>query len=384
MTGRRWWDAVIPGFTVVIAAIAVLFQGDPDQRDVVVVALSSVLFVGSYFALGRGLLSSTSHGRAALFCGGLCVALVVGIAAAPFFAILQTLAYPLVWVTTRSRVGGALGSAAIGLAVVSGFAVGGGFTTAALASGFASGGLSVVFAIAMGLWITSITEYGAERARLVAELTEAQSAVAALNHDRGIAAERERIARDIHDTLAQTLAGLVLLSELSSRHIRDGKADAAAKTIETVERTAREALNESRALVARMAAVPSDDALAAAIERLAERFRTEVGLTIDVSVDAGAALPRDGQVVLLRCLQEALANVRKHAQATLVTVSLTSDDDEIVMSVYDDGVGFDSSRARTGFGLDGIVDRVALAGGAVAIDSTSGSGTQLNVRVPKQ
>ena len=204
-----------------------------------------------------------------------------------------------------------------------------------------------------------------------------------LSRDRGAAEERERIARDIHDTLAQTLAGLVLLSERAGRQARDGRTDAAAEAIATIEQTAREALAESRALVARMAAVPADDALAAAIERLAARFRAEVGLAIDVEVAAGVDLDREQQVVLLRCLQEALANVRKHARATLVVVTVAPHGEGIGMTVRDDGVGFDPSAARTGFGLDGISDRATLAGGSVEVDSVPGRGSVLTILLPR-
>ena len=92
----------------------------------------------------------------------------------------------------------------------------------------ATAGFSVAFAIALGLWIASIVEYGEERARLLAELTAAQAEVEALSRDRGAAEERERLAREIHDTLAQTLAGLVILAERAGRQSRDGRADAAA------------------------------------------------------------------------------------------------------------------------------------------------------------
>jgi len=135
--------------------------------------------------------------------------------------------------------------------------------------------------------------------------------------------------------------------------------------------------------VARMAAVPADDALAAAIERLAARFRAEVGLAIDVEVAAGVDLDREQQVVLLRCLQEALANVRKHARATLVVVTVAPHGEGIGMTVRDDGVGFDPSAARTGFGLDGISDRATLAGGSVEVDSVPGRGSVLTILLPR-
>jgi len=382
MSESRWWDAVVP---IVAAAIVapVLILSDLDVLGRALVAASAALLIVAYFGFGRRLRQGGSTPLAVVFVILLAISIGVGVAAAPFIAMLQTLAYPLVWVSVDTRRGGVLGSVAIGFGVFIGFVAHGGFTIESLWEGILSGGLAVVFATALGLWISSIAEYGEERARLVTELTEAQSQVEALSRDRGAAEERERIARDIHDTLAQTLAGLVLLSERAGRQARDGRTDAAAEAIATIEQTAREALAESRALVARMAAGPADDALAAAIERLAARFRAEVGLAIDVEVAAGVDLDREQQVVLLRCLQEALANVRKHARATLVVVTVAPHGEGIGMTVRDDGVGFDPSAARTGFGLDGISDRATLAGGSVEVDSVPGRGSVLTILLPR-
>lgn len=381
MSKSRWWDVVVP---IVAAAIVapILILSELDGLDRMLVAASAALLVIAYFGFGRRLRQRSSTPLAVVFVILLTISIGVGVTAAPFMAMLQTLAYPLVWVSVDTRRGGVLGSIAIGFGVFIGFVAHGGFTMESFWEGILSGGLAVVFATALGLWISSIAEYGQERARLVTELTAAQSQVEALSRDRGAAEERERIARDIHDTLAQTLAGLVLLSERAGRQARDGRTDAATETIATIEQTAREALAESRALVARMAAVPADDALAAAIERLAARFRAEVGLAIDVEVAAGVDLDREQQVVLLRCLQEALANVRKHARATVVSVTVAPDGDGIRMTVRDDGVGFDPSAARTGFGLDGISDRATLAGGDVEVESAPGRGATLTILLP--
>jgi signal transduction histidine kinase len=88
-------------------------------------------------------------------------------------------------------------------------------------------------------------------------------------------------------------------------------------------------------------------------------------------------------VVVLRCLQEALSNVRKHAGAARVTVTLAGEDDGTLrLVVEDDGRGFDVSSPRTGYGLDGMSDRVALAGGTVEVTAIPGAGTTLSVRLP--
>ncbi len=151
--------------------------------------------------------------------------------------------------------------------------------------------------------------------------------------------------------------------------------DAAADSIATVERLSRDALDEARAIVSRMAAVPPDVALGDAVDRLVSRFRAETGLTIDLDLrlDSAGVLPRESQLVLLRCLQEALANVRKHAAATRIGVRVSSTPDGAAqLAVTDDGRGFDVAARRDGFGLDGMTERVALAGGELDVSSSHG------------
>lgn len=386
MDQRRWWDVVIPVIAAAIGAPVIILVGQDEPGNAALALAALVAYVLTYVVFGRGLFcddsSSLPRWRVSAFVVTSAAALAVGVYAAPFLAMLQTIAYPLVWVLTPGRRSAICGSLAVGSAIFVGFWARGGFTASSFWDGLISGGIAVVFAISLGLWITSIAEHGARHARLAAELTAAQGQIEVLSRDRGALDERERIARDIHDTLAQTLAGLVLLSERAGRQAREGRTDAAVDTIGIIEGVAREALAESRALVARMAAVPADPAFAAAVERLAARFRAEAGFAVDVSVASDVDVHRDAQVVLLRCLQESLSNVRKHARASVVDVEVEHDGEETVMRVRDNGVGFDPDAARTGFGLDGLADRVALAGGTISVTSRAGVGTTAEFRLP--
>ena len=352
MLSRRRWDAVVAlGSLVILAGLLLPFRSDDMTRMVVAVAA---------------------------------VAVGVGAAAVPFMAMLQTLAYPLVWVVGDTRRRGIAGSAVIAACVFTGTWLGHGADADSALAGGATGVFSLVFAIAIGLWIASIAEWGEERERLLADLTAAQHQVEALSRERGAAAERERLARDIHDTLAQTLAGLVIFAERAGRQSREGQTDAAASTIATVEQVARDALAEARALVARTAAVPREPAFAAAVERLVERFRAQGRGAIELDTAGVAAeLDRETQVVLLRCLQEALSNAAKHADADLVRVRVRVEaDGGAALEVADDGRGFEPTAAGAGFGLDGMRERVALAGGAIEVASTAGRGTALRVHLP--
>ena len=136
--------------------------------------------------------------------------------------------------------------------------------------------------------------------------------------------------------------------------------------------------------MARTAAVPSEPAFEGAVERLIERFRAHgtARISLDLHAEQGR-LDRDAQVVLLRCLQEGLSNVSKHARAERVSVTVSSaEDGSSVLIVTDDGDGFDADLPRHGFGLDGMVDRVGLAGGVLRVEPAPGGGTTLHVSLP--
>ena len=385
MLQKRWWDiAVVAGSASIAMAIAFgLGPGDAAERAIAFVAIAA--FALAYFVIARPAIGAASTARFVAFMMTIAVILTVGTAATAFLATLQVLAYPLAWVLGDTRRRGVIGSAVIAAAVMLGYAIGGGFTVGAIVAGLTTAGFSFAFATAFGLWISGIAEYGEERARLLDELTAAQAEVRALSHERGASEERERLARDIHDTLAQTLAGLVIFAERAGRQSREGQADAAAATIATVEQVARDALGEARALVARTAAVPREPAFAAAVERLVERFRAQGRAAIELdTADAAGELDRETQVVLLRCLQEALSNAAKHSAADLVRVRVRVDaGGGAALEVADDGRGFEPAAPGAGFGLDGMRERVALAGGTFEVDSTAGRGTSLRVHLPR-
>ncbi|WP_214465651.1 sensor histidine kinase [Microbacterium flavescens] len=383
MLQKRWWDiAVVAGSASIAMAIAFgLGPGGAAERAIAFAAIAA--FALAYFLIARPAIGAPSTIRFTTFLTTTAVILAVGTAATEFLATLQVLAYPLAWVLGDTRRRGVIGSAVIALAVMIGYTSGGGFSVGAFVAGLTTAGFSFAFATAFGLWISGIAEYGEERARLLDELTAAQAEVRALSHEHGAAEERERLARDIHDTLAQSLAGLVILAERAGRQSREGTADAAAATLATVEQVARDALAEARALVARTAAVPDETALGGSIERLAERFRAQTGAAIEVRIDTTAeGLDRDRQVVLLRCVQEGLSNVARHAHAENVTVAVRADGGSATLEISDDGRGFDPAATGAGFGIDGMGDRVALAGGTFEVDSSPGAGTTVRVRLP--
>jgi signal transduction histidine kinase len=197
-----------------------------------------------------------------------------------------------------------------------------------------------------------------------------------VSREAGATAERSRLAREVHDTIAQTLTSIVMLAE---RARRDGSAD----TIALIEEAARDALSEARALVVvESPATTPSGSLAQALHRLGERFQRETGVMVNVEASE-CNVPRDIQVVLLRCAQEGLANVRKHAAAGAASVVLAIDEDA-TLTVRDDGRGMREATIdeSAGFGLSGMRDRVALVGGTLGVTDATPSGTTLTVHIP--
>ncbi len=286
-------------------------------------------------------------------------------------AVTQTVAFPLAWVVASGRRWALVASLGVALGVGAGFLIGDG--PDAIGTAIVSQTLSFGFSTIMGLWISRIAELGDEKARLLEELQATQSQLAAAERDAGVTLERARMSREVHDTVAQSLTGLVMLAQRARRDHANGTLDD--ELLELMETGARDALAETRALVASSAPVQlSQGGIADALRLLGERFERETRIRVTVEAAVGAPLDRATEVVLLRCAQEGLANVRKHSQATRAHVALTSDADGTRLTVRDDGRGF-PAEAQPGFGLAGLRDRLGLAGGALEVDGTPGATT---------
>ncbi|GAA1509434.1 sensor histidine kinase [Kribbella lupini] len=257
--------------------------------------------------------------------------------------------------------------------------------------------ISLVVSSVMGIWIDRVIAQSQQRADLIEELESTRDELAAAHHSAGVMAERERMAREIHDTLAQGMTSIVMLAQTASAELSRaqtgstelsrGGADAVAGRLSAIEDTARENLAEARALVAAFTPVALSEAtLTEVLRRQAERFAAETGVDVQVSLDMPdeevAGLPQGQQVVLLRAAQEALANVRKHAGATTVLITLTMSADGVGISVSDDGTGFEPSAAGSGYGLAAMRGRVEESGGSVQVESAPGRGTRIQVLIP--
>lgn len=378
MTGKVGWGVAVCGTSAVLALMVVLLGRSTWQQSMGLVAIA--LFLTYWFTVGD---RTPMHSKAnlpliivtVLFAG-------VVTLAHPSLAVVQCVAFPLVWTRSDRVRTGVIAASTLAIVVGIAMFVSMGADEGALWEAAAIEAISLVFSIVFGLWITQIAHRAALHARMLEELQAAQSALASLNQAAGVTSERERLAREIHDTIAQDLTGLVLLAQRAGRELSAGDTAAAGEQLALLEEGARTALAETRALVASTAPPSLDEGgIGAALDRLAQRYERETAMAVTVRVDIETALHRDLEVVLLRGAQEGLANVRKHSGASKAALTLVARESELSLRVSDNGSGFDPAGQHSGYGLSGMRDRLALVGGTLDLESGE-DGTTLLVTLP--
>lgn len=251
-----------------------------------------------------------------------------------------------------------------------------------------------VFAFGIARGYLQLLREAAERERLVTCLTRAQDDMAELQEELALAqrhsgaiAERTRLSRDIHDTIAQALSSIRLLAHAGAGRATDA---AAARTLAQVETLAGDSLADVRRIVAALApAELEDDALAAALQRMLDRAHAEAGLEVELHVhDSLPILPTEVEVALLRTAQSALSNVRLHARASRVVMSLIDAEDTVRLDIIDDGIGFEvdtwegTVEAASSYGLRFMRARLRELGGGLDIESAPGEGTAVSAHLP--
>jgi len=239
----------------------------------------------------------------------------------------------------------------------------------------------VAVGVLIGLWAHSVVAQSTERARLIAELEQTQAQLSEAHQRQGAADERERMAREIHDTLAQGFASIIVLAEAARAGLGSDTARSG-QHLRSIESTARENLAEARELVgsAHRPGQPAAGSVAQTLRRTLDRFTEDTGLIVDAELE-DLVCDQQTRIALLRCTQESLANVRKHARATTVGVVLTRQAYGVELEITDDGIGFVVEES-TGFGLDGMRKRVAELGGRLTVTSSVGDGTRVLALVP--
>ena len=199
-----------------------------------------------------------------------------------------------------------------------------------------------------------------------------------------VSRERNRLARDMHDTLAHTLSGVAVQLE-AARSLWDGNPPAAREMLEQSLASTRNGLREARRAIHALRAAPIEDlGLALSIRDLARRAANRAGLTLEVHIpeQAGDLSPAVEQAVY-RIADEALANVVRHAEAHELLVRLERAGEHLTLSIIDDGRGFDVAQLapKGHYGLQGMRERAAMVGGELEVESRPGEGTTVRLRV---
>lgn len=242
--------------------------------------------------------------------------------------------------------------------------------------------------VLLGAWIDAIIRQSVERQSLIEQLEATQSELAESERRAGMLAERQRLAHEIHDTLAQGFISIIMHLETAVPHLPDDPA--LHKHVAEAEQAARDGLAQARRVVQALRPASLEaGSLPDALHNVVSKWQQRSGIPATFTV-TGALLPlaAGAEVTLLRAAQEALANVYKHAQATTVSVTLSYVGDAVLLDVQDNGVGLQNGRLATdpthsgGYGLTAMRERVAQHNGAVELESEPGEGTTLVVSIP--
>lgn len=220
------------------------------------------------------------------------------------------------------------------------------------------------------------------------EMTAVQEELARSQHEAGVAAERTRLAREIHDTVAQQISSISLHAKASLTSPNQDKSE---QSLLRIEELSGQALEDLRRIIAALAPAELDSqALSGALGRILLKFEkdTEVATQLNIEPDL-PQLDTSVQIALLRVAQSALANVQRHAQATRVVVNVGTARNELRMDIVDDGIGFDLAAklnsvpgSHGGFGLRAMEQRLVQLGGGLDVESSPGEGVALCAHLP--
>ncbi|MEU8898242.1 sensor histidine kinase [Nocardia sp. NPDC048505] len=360
-------------FLVLVAAALArfLFRHPESARTPAIIALSAAVAV--VYALGA------RRGRVAWLAAVVALWIVL-VALAPSFAWC---AVPLLYTGLRIL---PVRTALLLVTVLTAFVAGAQLRLAGWADPAVLLTLPTVVVLATTVFVY-MRRRSEEQRVLIDDLIRTRRELAATERREGTLAERERLAMEIHDTLAQGLSSQRMLLQAADR-VWASAPDSAHEHVRAAEAIAEQNLTEARQFVRDLA--PADLAasgsLAAALRALAGR-ESSAALTVRVHCDGEPPrLPDRVEATLLRIAQGALANVREHAAARTATLTLTTLEDQVVLDIADDGRGFDAAEppgtGDRGYGLAAIRARLQQFGGALTVESAPGEGTVLSAAIP--
>ncbi len=380
---RRQWDGYFAAILAITLSL-VLATGTGPVRSRLVLCAVFLVLAGWYIVAGRPVLFGDVErpGQGEIYLAGLVLlfAIMAGLSATNTFVLLALCPQCFMAVSYRRAMAAVFILNATPVLVALALGRQGRGNLANIAAGSA---LALAFSLVYGRWVLRIIEQNAERRQLIEQLQATRADLARAERQAGALAERSHLASEIHDTIAQGLASVVLLVQAAEGAI-DAAPAQARQHLALAAEAARDSLAEARALVAGLApAQLAAGSLGEALGRLADR--ASAGLADGASFEvrgAPRALGTATEVVLLRVGQEALANVGKHAAARRAAICLDYGEGEVRLEICDDGTGFDSDRPTSGYGLRGMRSRAAEAGGILTVHTAPGAGTTVRVAVP--
>ncbi|APA95513.1 sensor histidine kinase [Nocardia seriolae] len=346
----------------IVVAVQELLAG---SHRILVVVLAGV-FLGVYFAGGRYRRSLV----AARVWLGLLTLLWLGLVSVAPLSVYLVFGLFFLYLHLLPRNWGLLAVTVATVVAVVGFAAHRGWTLAGVIGPL----LGALVAVAIGLGYQALFHEAAERQRLIDELLATRNTLAEQERTAGKMAERERLAQEIHDTVAQGLSSIQLLLHAVERAAPDHPA---LEKIRLARATAADSLVETRHLIAELTPAPLEgQSLAGALNRVAERVAAP-GLDAQVLVEGEPqALPMPIEAALVRITQGAVSNVVRHAHAQRMRITLTYADDAVHLDVVDDGVGIDpavlAESPSGSFGLNAMRNRVEQQGGTMDVESEPG------------
>jgi signal transduction histidine kinase len=254
--------------------------------------------------------------------------------------------------------------------------------------------LMMAGSIVVGGFITAVIRQSSDRHRLIVELEATRGLLAETERRAGTFAERQRLAGEIHDTLAQSFSSIVMHLEAADQYVSPEN-QGIHRHIDQARQCARTSLIDVRNLIwALRPEALGQGTLIDALQHLVERWSEENSIPAMIRISGIVVRVRpEIEITCLRILQEALANIRKHARARQVRISFSFlDDDVLTIDIHDDGSGFQAGNLTTpfvrgpqsGFGLFAMRERVEALMGTLTIESMPGEGTTIGVMLPLQ
>lgn len=194
--------------------------------------------------------------------------------------------------------------------------------------------------------------------------------------------ERQRLAREVHDAVSQSVYSLSLFARSASDALNDRDETKLISNLQDIEGTSLQVMREMRLLLYQLREPGGDDDIPSALEARFRQVENRLGIQATYEIGANISLPTQIQHEVWRIITEALNNTVKHANASQVHIQITNVGEQLVVTIQDDGIGFDDSQESTGMGLNNMRARADNLGGRLGVSSTPGGGTQVMLQLP--